>query len=329
MCIDSDSIRKGIKKFVFFVKHFIDYYMPDSVFAFFFFRRIRHLSEEEKAEAVRRAEYYVKIPVNSNLPLHGGTTVKAFTYPFGKEKKFSSYFFDLYRYIRLFPSTRCFFYRFGDVDVEMPFPGFVKARPVTTGTSQSVICKLNSARHFFFVSDSLAFREKANRVVFRNVVRSQPQRTRLIGMYYNHPLCDVGRINQDVTDGHPEYIKPYLAIRKQLQYKFICCIEGHDVATNLKWVMSSNSLAVMPRPKVESWFMEGTLIGDYHYVEIREDYADLIEKVTYYIEHPDKAEQIVAHAHEYVHRFRNPRVEDYTSWLVVKKYFEQTASQSE
>ena len=45
-----------------------------------------------------------------------------------------------------------------------------------------------------------------------------------------------------------------------LNYKFILAIEGYDVATNLKWIMSSNSLAVMPRPTYATWFMEGTLI---------------------------------------------------------------------
>ena len=53
------------------------------------------------------------------------------------------------------------------------------------------------------------------------------------------------------------------------------CVEGVDVATNLKWVMSSNSIAVMPKPKIESWFMENMLIPEKHYIEIKEDYSDV------------------------------------------------------
>ena len=52
------------------------------------------------------------------------------------------------------------------------------------------------------------------------------------------------------------------------------CVEGVDVATNLKWVMSSNSIAVMPKPEIESWFMEKTLIPDFHYIEIKKDYSE-------------------------------------------------------
>ena len=51
-----------------------------------------------------------------------------------------------------------------------------------------------------------------------------------------------------------------MTINEQLHYKFILCSEGNDVASNLKWVMSSNSIAVMPKPKFETWFMEGILV---------------------------------------------------------------------
>lgn len=64
-------------------------------------------------------------------------------------------------------------------------------------------------------------------------------------------------------------------IREHLDYKFIIALEGNDVASNLKWVMSSNSLAVMTRPTCETWFMEGQLIPDYHYVEVKEDFLTL------------------------------------------------------
>ena len=42
--------------------------------------------------------------------------------------------------------------------------------------------------------------------------------------------------------------------------------------------MSSNSVAVMPRPKYESWFMEGRLQPGVHYIEIKDDYSDLEPK---------------------------------------------------
>src|SRR5690606_11186562 len=101
-------------------------------------------------------------------------------------------------------------------------------------------------------------------------------------------------------------------------------LEGNDVATNLKWIMSSNSIAVMPLPKYETWFMEGRLVPDYHFICIKDDYSDLEEKLNYYIRHEDKAIEIVSHAHDYVAQFKNKRQEDVIALQVLQKYFDCT-----
>jgi hypothetical protein len=115
-----------------------------------------------------------------------------------------------------------------------------------------------------------------------------------------------------------------MTIEEHLDYKFIMSLEGNDVASNLKWVMSSNSIAVTPKHTVETWFMEGTLIPNYHYIEVKDDFSDLEERLTYYINHPDEAEAIIQHAHEYVNQFRDEKREKLISLLVLKRYFEIT-----
>lgn len=80
----------------------------------------------------------------------------------------------------------------------------------------------------------------------------------------------------------------------------------------------------MPRPRIESWFMEGKLIPDYHYIEIKPDYSDLIEKLEFYIANPEKAEAIIRHAHEYVDRFRDPDCELLIARLTAGRYFRLT-----
>ncbi len=42
--------------------------------------------------------------------------------------------------------------------------------------------------------------------------------------------------------------------------------------------------------------MEGRLRPGYHYIEVRDDYSDLEEKIDYYIAHPEQAQQIIDHA---------------------------------
>jgi hypothetical protein len=86
--------------------------------------------------------------------------------------------------------------------------------------------------------------------------------------------------------------------------------------------MSSNSLAVMSKPKFETWFMEGRLEAGVHYVEVKDDYSDLIEKMDYYIAHPDQAAAIIANAHTWIEQFNNPAQEHLISLLVANKYFQ-------
>ena len=88
--------------------------------------------------------------------------------------------------------------------------------------------------------------------------------------------------------------------------------------------MSSNSVAVMPKPKYESWFMEGKLIPDYHYIQIKDDYSDMEEKINYYIKNTDKLKIISKNANEYISQFKNKESEKIISILVMEKFFSLT-----
>lgn len=53
-----------------------------------------------------------------------------------------------------------------------------------------------------------------------------------------------------------------------LGFKYLLLLEGNDVATGLKWALSSGSLVFMPPPTKESWLMEGLLEPWKHYVPV-------------------------------------------------------------
>lgn len=234
-----------------------------------------------------------------------------------------TYFFDSFRLLRYFPLKFKIFYLFGDITTVPCEPSIVKSRPIDDKNENSVLLKLNTVRHFLFINDKKPFRDKKNILLGRSKVY-QKKRERFLEMYFGHSLCDVGQINND-NGGNKKWLVSKMSIAEHLDYKFILCLEGNDVATNLKWVMSSNSIAVMPRPNYETWFMEGTLIPDYHYIEIASDYSNLEEKLNYYIEHTREAEKIIEHAHTFVKQFQNRRQEKLISLLVLQKYFEKTA----
>lgn len=319
---DFRSLIKGYQRLAFYTGNFSRYFLPDAIFRAGYRSSLRRLSDGERAEIERRVRYYARCPEGSEVDTATAVSVGDFRYPWSKKHKYATYFFDLYECVRCFPPQCRFSYLMGDVDWNLPSPTFAKARPICTGDSNTVLLPLNKVRHFRFINDSRSFRDKKDMIVFRNVVRNQPQRSLFLEKFIDNPMCDVGQINRDAAD--PRFVKPYIPMEEQLDYKFIASIEGHDVATNLKWVMSSNSVAVMPRPRIESWFMEGTLIPDYHYIEVKPDYSDMIEKLGHYIAHPEKAEAIISHAHEYVDGFRDRDRQLLIARMTAERYFRLT-----
>ncbi len=49
----------------------------------------------------------------------------------------------------------------------------------------------------------------------------------------------------------------------------------------------------MPKPRFETWFMEGLLRPGIHYVEVKGDYSDLEDKILYYSSNSKEAEEII------------------------------------
>ena len=228
------------------------------------------------------------------------------------------YFFDLKEYVRFYPSKFLVRFLFGDITKIPKSPSFVKTRPLKGDNKNSVLFKLNKVRHFTYTNDRLKFSDKLNILIGRNAVQ-QKQRIDFFKKYFDHPLCNLGQINRGTT--HDIWLKNKISINEQLKYKFILCIEGYDVATNLKWVMSSNSIAVMPKPKFESWLMEGKLIPNFHYILIKDDFSDLEERLKYYIKNDSKAYEIIKNANKYIMQFQNKKREDLISLLILEKYF--------
>src|SRR5690606_35312651 len=104
----------------------------------------------------------------------------------------------------------------------------------------------------------------------------------------------------------------------------ILALEGNDVATNLKWIMSFNSIAVMHMPKFETWVMDGRLIPDYHVICIKGGYPDLNDKLTYYVQNTAEALKIVRNAHQYIDQFKDQKRENSIALQVLQKYFKMT-----
>ncbi|GAL14671.1 LpsA protein [Vibrio astriarenae] len=140
---------------------------------------------------------------------------------------------------------------------------------------------------------------------------------------FDHPLMDAGQPNvSDSEHFDPRWQKSFMGVDEQLEYKFLVCLEGNDVASNLKWAMSSNSVVITPKMKFETWFMEGKLEAGVHYIEVKDDWSDFDEQVQYYLQNPDKAQQIIQNAHQHVAPFLERDLERLVCIKTLERYFE-------
>jgi hypothetical protein len=291
---------------------------PSSIFQSRLERVLMSIDKFDSDNIQRRVNYYNRLD-----KIHSFTsdTLPLSNLKLGKSMK--TYYFDSYEYTRYFNSNLKTRFLFGDI-IDIPNePSIVKSRPINGDNSNSVVLNLDKIRHFRLINDKKKFTKKKDMLVGRGQVY-QPHRLRFLEMYFNHPMCNIGQINKTAN---LQFLVNRLTVNEHLDYKFVLCLEGNDVASNLKWVMSSNSLAVMPKPTYETWFMEGTLIPNFHYVLIKDDYSDLEERLMYYSQHATEALEIIENAHKHVSQFKNKKQEDLISLLVLKKYFEKTGQE--
>lgn len=310
------SYKHKNNKILYYLVNYIRQFIPST----FYQKKLAQKthSKQQLSGILKRVAYYNKL--SNTITLKNPVLLSEIkTVPGSKV-----YFFDLYQYSRYFNQKLKGLFLFGDITEVPKQPTFVKSRPIGDNNANSVLLKWNKLRHFMFIKkEQKTYPEKKNMLVSRGKVhKTQAHRIKFIEKYFAHPMCNIGRVN--TNDLNPLWKVPRLSIDQQLDYKFILCLEGNDVASNLKWVMSSQSIAVMPKPKYETWFMEGLLVADVHYIIIKDDYTDLEQRLNYYINNQDKALQIIENANAYVQQFKNQENETLISLLTLKKYFEKT-----
>lgn len=243
----------------------------------------------------------------------------------------STYYYDSRETLQWFNPSLRWNHLFGDVRDIPPYPTVVKTRSLGCDNSNSVVLKLDKCRHYVFLKDKKEFSQKSDRAIFRGYIGQRPNRVLFCNTFAGNPRIDGATTlsNGSIFAGEkmaPSSGKaaPRISLYQHLDYRFIMALEGNDVASNLRWIMSSNSLAVMPRPTCESWFMESRLEPGVHYVEVKDDYSDLETQMDYYSSHPREAEEMARNANRYVDQFRDLRRERYISLLVMQKYFKLT-----
>ena len=312
------------------------YYLQSIPLVFFLPSIISRLSLQQilknnnsKREYIEsRVKYYLKTNANFEVSKKSKNASELLWSQISKNKQ-NSHFIDFYLLLKFFNRKNKvdFIYSTKDyIDSSIakkhpPYPTFVKSRPVGFNNQNSILLKLNQVKLFHFIKDPKKFENKKNQAVWRGDIRNNSQREYFVKNFYRTPLFDIGQTSpkQDVA-----WMKSFMSIKDQLDYKFILCLEGKCISTNLYWAMSSNSVCVMPKPKYESWFMEGKLEDGVHYIEVKDDFSDAQEKIEFYNNNNDKCLEIIQNAQKFVKQFKNAKQERLIQLLILKQYFQYT-----
>lgn len=220
---------------------------------------------------------------------------------------------------------------FGDNITRMERPTIVKTRLI--GDPNGVLLPLNYERHWGIGPKQITpidvpWNKKIKSLVWRGATtgkqpyEAQP-RTMLIRRWHGHADAgiDVG-VSKIVQN--KEFMRPYVAkfmtVQDQLQHAYIISVEGNDVATNLKWILASNSIPIMPPPRYESWLLESQLKPWVHYVPVAVDFEDLVDVLAWCRANDAKCQEIAEQGKMYVAPFFDLTSEGKLEKAVINSY---------
>lgn len=267
----------------------------------------------------------------------------------------SHYIHDLYSIWSTLPSKyhkyRLVWYPHDRVE-RFSCPVLVKSRECPLSSSSptsvspmwgSILMKWNQSRHFldmetWFQKDPFSWKEKKPIVFWRgaptgygfgnNIPYRPSSREQLIRQWAlsNDPSIDVGltmtKKQRELYHSFEIYEKPHLSKQDMMQYKYLLSVEGNDVATNLKWMMGTNSLILMPKPMIQSWFLEDRLEPWVHYLPVQDDFSDLKDKLQWAESHQDECQEMIQQSHEYCRPFLEKEQEAEMQRRLLKWYFD-------
>ena len=168
-----------------------------------------------------------------------------------------------------------------------------------------------------FIEDDIPFYEKTNKLVWRGTNSGiykhsycKSSRYNLVKLYNTNSECDIGFTNIH-TPYIPKYIEEeyfnynYIEKKELLKQRCIISIEGNDRASNIYWALLSNSAVITTRSSTRSWFMEELLTPWVHYIPVKPDWSDLIEKWKWSCKYPEKTFKIAKNGQQFMKQFSN------------------------
>jgi len=189
---------------------------------------------------------------------------------------------------------------------------------------------LNFNRHWYYYyhkKQDSCFDKKKNIIFWRGTttgeISNPGNRFDLVTRYFNkNSKIDIGFYNLcQAKKEYGKYVKGWVDISEFLKNKYILSIEGNDKDSGLNWKLNSQSVIFMPKPRITSWLMETSLIPNFHYILVKDDFSDLEEKYEWCEKHPEECKKIIKNANLFMEQFNNQDEEKKIEEEVINKYF--------
>ncbi len=166
--------------------------------------------------------------------------------------------------------------------------------------------------------NDIPWAQKEDNVVWRGATTGEEQRVNFVEKYFDKFDVGFATIKQKPEKAHLK--KEKVSIKDQLKYKFIISLEGNDVASNLRWVLASNSIPIMTKPHWQSWIMEEKLQPNVHYLELNKDLSNLDELLTWAANNNEACQQIAENGKNYMAQFLDEENDLPVQKLLLEEY---------
>lgn len=143
---------------------------------------------------------------------------------------------------------------------------------------------------------------KENRIFWIGA-NTHPSRANLVELSKKNPkIIDAQMMEWKYQDNTLIPQNKYVSLQDHIQYKYLIDCPGVGYSARLKWLIATGRPTfVVERDIVEPWFRYAEPFE--HYVPVKSDLSDLIEKFQYLEDNPDIYEKISINAKEFA--FKN------------------------
>lgn len=176
--------------------------------------------------------------------------------------------------------------------------------------------------HYFnlsnYISDTTPFINKYDKIIWRGSTTGLGDKYRFhfiektfeidknIDIGFSN-YCQLGsHLSKEIQD---KYYKENISIEELYKYKFILCLEGNDWSSSFIWALNSFVCPLHTFPFTKENILFGNGLNPWvHFIPIKSDGSDLLEKYHWCLNNIKICEKIAMNGYKYMKYYRNDKI---------------------